>query len=528
MFHSRAPLRTGIAAVGAAALLAGLAVSQAGAATAATPSACGTLSAPSLPKMQACIAALDPVIHMKALQKIADENNGNRAATTSGYDASVAYVAGVLEKAGWDVSYDEFDFFVSPPPVLTQISPTEVDYESVAATGTGYGSVTADVVAVDTVLDPPRDPVTSGCEPEDFAAFPEGAIALVQRGTCTFRQKAVNAEAAGAEGVIIFNQGNTPEREPLFAGTLLGTPDDAPLTVPVVTVSFADGAALAAGTVASLTIEPPVNKPQVNVIAELPGKNADNVVMAGAHLDSVEEGPGINDNGSGSAALLSAAQALGNVTPENTLRFAWWGAEEAGLVGSSEYVDGLAPEELEKIALYLNFDMIASPNFIYTVYDADESSFAAPVEVPEGSEAIESLFASYFTALRLPYDDSEFSGRSDYQAFINNGIPSGGLFTGAEEIKTEQQAALWGGTAGESFDPNYHTPLDTLANYSKKSLYVNTGALATALLTYAYSTESVNGVAGKALPIPLPKPAPPAGTFVSGGGMSLPHTSEEF
>lgn len=528
MSQSRAPLRTGIAALGAAAVIAAFAVAPAGAATAATPSACATLSSPSMTKVQACIASLDPAIHLKAFQKIADENGGNRASTTTGYDASVAYVAGVLEKAGWKVSYDEFDFFVSPPPVLQQTSPTQVDYVSLEATGTGYGSVTGDVVAVDTVLAPPRDPVTSGCEAEDFAAFPDGAIALVQRGTCSFRQKAVNAEAAGAVGVIIFNQGNTPDREPLFSGTLLGTPDDAPLTIPVVTTSFADGAALAAGTSVTLSIDPPVNKPQVNVIAELPGKNADNVVMAGAHLDSVAEGPGINDNGSGSAALLSAAQAFGKVTPQNTLRFAWWGAEEAGLVGSTAYVDGLTPDQLEKIALYLNFDMIASPNFVYTVYDADESSFEAPVEIPEGSEAIEALFASYFTALKLPYDDSEFNGRSDYEAFINNGIPSGGLFTGAEEVKTPQQAALWGGTAGESLDPNYHTPLDTLANYSKKALYVNTGAMATALLTYAYSTESVNGVPGRKLPIPLPKPAPPAGTFVEGGGMSLPHASEEF
>jgi Zn-dependent M28 family amino/carboxypeptidase len=495
-----------------------------GAAMAAPPTACSTLSKPSLVAMQACIAAVDPATHLKALQKIADQNDGNRAATTSGYDASVAYVTGVLQKAGWKVSLDEFDYFVSPPPVLHQTAPSEADYISSAATGTGYGSVTGEVVPVDLVLGLPRDPVTSGCEPEDFAAFPAGAIALVQRGTCTFRDKAVNAETAGAGGVVILNQGNTPDREPLFGATLLGTPEDASLSIPVVTVSFADGAALAAGTSATLSIEAPVNKPQVNVIAELPGKNADNVVMAGAHLDSVAEGPGINDNGGGSAALLSTAQALGKVTPQNTLRFAWWGAEEAGLVGSWGYVDGLAPEQLEKIALYLNFDMIASPNFVYTVYDADESTFEAPVEVPAGSEAIEALFASYFTALRLPYDDSEFDGRSDYEAFINNGIPSGGLFTGAEGVKTAQQAALWGGTADEWFDPNYHAAGDTVANYSKKSLYVNTGALATALLTYAYSTESVNGVPGKKLPIPLPKPAPPAGTFVGGGGMSLPQS----
>lgn len=526
MSTSRAPLRKGVAAIGAAVLVAAMAVIPTGAAVAAPTPACSALAKPSLLTMQACIVSLDPATHLKAFQKIADQNGGNRAANSSGYDASVAYVSGVLKKAGWTVTLDEFDYYFSAPPILHQTAPTEADYVSVDATGTGYGSVTAPVVPVDVVLGLPRDVVTSGCEPEDFAAFPAGSIALVQRGTCSFRQKAVNAEAAGAGGVIIFNQGNTPEREVLFGGTLIGAPEDGPLSIPVVTTSFADGVALAAGTTATLSIDPPVNKPQVNVIAELPGKNASNVVMAGAHLDSVAEGAGINDNGSGSAALLSAAQALGKIKPQNTLRFAWWGAEEAGLVGSWAYVDGLAPDQLDKIALYLNFDMIASPNFVYTVYDANESTFVAPVDVPEGSEAIEALFASYFTALRLPYDDSEFSGRSDYEAFIYNGIPSGGLFTGAEGVKSAQQVALWGGTEGAWFDPNYHAPADTLSNYSKKALYVNTGALATALLTYAYSTESVNGVPGKKLPIPLPKPAPPAGTFVGGGGMSLPHSTD--
>ena len=148
------------------------------------------------------------------------------------------------------------------------------------------------------------------------------------------------------------------------------------------------------GTTATVAV---VNDPQSNVIAELEGKNDGNVVMSGAHLDSVPAGPGINDNGSGSAALLELAQALGNFKPENTLRLAWWGGEEAGLLGSTAYVEDLSPAELDRIALYMNYDMIGSPNYIQMVYDANESSFPAPVVVPPGSTAIERLYEQYYT-----------------------------------------------------------------------------------------------------------------------------------
>jgi Zn-dependent M28 family amino/carboxypeptidase len=146
--------------------------------------------------------------------------------------------------------------------------------------------------------------------------------------------------------------------------------------------------------------------------------------------------------------------------PQNTVRFAWWGAEELGLIGSTEWVGQRTPEELEQIALYLNFDMIGSPNYYFGVYDANESSFAAPVVVPDGSIDIEKTFEAFYTLRGEPYDDSAFSGRSDYAAFIDNGIPSGGLFTGAEERKTAQQQALWGGTTGAQFDPCYHLACD--------------------------------------------------------------------
>jgi Zn-dependent M28 family amino/carboxypeptidase len=286
--------------------------------------------------------------------------------------------------------------------------------------------------------------------------------------------------------------------------------------------SFADGVALAQpGSTAHVRVVPSETRTDVNVIAELPGTNDDNVVMAGAHLDSVTAGPGINDNGSGSAALLETALMMAKVKPQNTVRFAWWGAEESGLIGSTAYVEGLSAAERDRIALYLNYDMVGSPNYIFMVYDADQSTFQAPVAVPAGSVAIEDLYESFYTLVGEPYDDTAFDGRSDYQAFIEAGIPSGGLFTGAEVVKTAEQAAIWGGTAGEQFDPCYHLACDTFDNVNLHALEVNSDLIAFAQLTFAYSTESVNGVPGKKVPGPpvdLPPPAGPEGTFSSGSG----------
>jgi Zn-dependent M28 family amino/carboxypeptidase len=219
---------------------------------------------------------------------------------------------------------------------------------------------------------------------------------------------------------------------------------------------------------------------------------------------------------------------MANLNPQNTLRFAWWAAEEQGLVGSTDYVAGLSPAERERIALYMNYDMVGSPNYIFMVYDADESTFPAPTgaPIPPGSEAIEDLYESYYTAIDEPYDDTQFSGRSDYQAFILAGIPSSGLFTGAEGTKTEEQEAIWGGTAGEQFDPCYHEACDTLGNINQHALDVNSDLIAFAMLTFAYSTESVNGVPGKKVPGPrfnLPAPAGPEGTFAEGNAAGLSH-----
>ena len=488
-------------------------------------------------KLLECVTLAGVREHQAALQAIATANGGTRADQTPGYEASVDYVETTMLAAGWNVERVPFQYVAETDAGLDQLTPVVGDYETGGFLGSGGGDVTAAVVAVDINLVPPRAN-TSGCQgafteatvgaplvadpggPDDFAGFPEGAIALIQRGGCSFALKAYNAQAAGADAVIIFNQGDTPAREPLFIGNAAAPNEDVlgALTIPVVGASFQNASALAVPGSTARVFVVLTTFTSENVIAELPGRNDDNVVMAGAHLDSVPAGPGINDNGSGSAALLELAQNLGNHHPENTVRLAWWGAEELGLIGSTEWVGQRSPEELAEIALYLNFDMIGSPNYFIGVYDADQSSYDAPVDVPDGSIAIEDVFESYYTLVGEPYDDTEFSGRSDYQAFINNDIPASGLFTGAEVLKTIEQAEIWGGTVGAQFDPCYHQACDTFANNADHALEVNSDAVAFAVLTFAFSTESVNGVVGKRVPAstPMPAPAGPEGTCPAG------------
>ena len=434
--------------------------------------------------------------HQLALQAVADANGGNRQAGTSGYDASVEYIVGALEAAGYTPELNEFDFTFQPPSTLTQTVPTVTDYETGAFRGAGFGTVAGPVIPVDLNLADPASS-TSGCELSDFTGLDFSGpndIALIQRGLCFFSVKATNAQLVGAEAIVIMNQG-TVGRTELVVESVATLPDGSSsgVAIPVVGASFANGTSLAqAGSEALVDAPEPIETTQVNVLAELPGGSPDNVVMVGGHLDSVSSGPGIQDNGSGSAAILETAIQMSNVRPRNTVRFAWWGAEESGLVGSVSYVVGLSPDDLDRIALYLNFDMIGSPNHVFFIYDGDDSDGVGAGPGPAGSAEIEALFEDYYAQVGVPYLGTDFSGRSDYGPFIFNGIPAGGLFTGAEGIKTPDQAALWGGTAGERYDPCYHRACDTYDNINLTALEVNSGAVAYATLHYAMSTETIS------------------------------------
>ncbi|MGN9776710.1 M20/M25/M40 family metallo-hydrolase [Micromonospora sp. H33] len=217
-----------------------------------------------------------------------------------------------------------------------------------------------------------------------------------------------------------------------------------------------------------------------NLIADWPAGDPNAVVMTGAHLDSVSAGPGINDNGSGSAAILEVALAVpgSGFTPDKRLRFAWWGAEELGLRGSRHYVNTLPTAERAKIKQYLNFDMVGSPNAGYFVYDGDNSDGVGAGPGPAGSAQIEQTIQAYFTSIGVPTRGTDFDGRSDYGPFISVGIPAGGTFTGAEGIKSSTQASLWGGTAGQAFDPCYHRSCDTSSNINDTALNRNADAIA--------------------------------------------------
>jgi len=428
--------------------------------------------------------------HLIALQRIADRNGGHRAAGSPGYDASAEYIATKLEAAGFIVDRQEFPFIYDEGQgAALTVDGTEVDVHRMTfSQSTPEGGVTAPLVVV------PVD-ATPGCEITDYDGLgAEGKIVLVSRGACSFGQKSVVAGEAGAAGVLIYN--NVPGA---LNGTL-GTPSEG--AAPAGGISQEDGTTLAGQAGAEVTLDlQGFSEPRTtyNVIAETRKGRADNVVMAGAHLDGVTEGAGINDNGTGSAALLETALQLGSKPKAgNKVRFAWWGAEELNLVGSTYYVQNLDFEEQLNIALYLNFDMIGSPNAGYFIYDGDNSDGVGAGPGPYGSGQIEGAFESYFEATGVPTEGTDFSGRSDYGEFILQGIPAGGLFTGAEVPKTQAQADKWGGVAGQAYDPCYHGACDNLGNVDRVALERNSDALAWVIGSYAISTEDINGVPPRA------------------------------
>lgn len=423
--------------------------------------------------------------HQAAFQAHSDALGGNRVASSAAYEASANYVVARMEAAGYQVSSHYFTFTYNAdltPPIFNQVSPTATSYvdgiDFSSMTFSPNGDYTAAVTAVDLVVPSPvANGNTSGCETSDFAGFPAGTIALVQRGTCTFAVKAANADAAGAVAVIVFNEGQ-PGRTAAVAGTLGG-----PVThdAPTIGTTFAIGDDLRngvlngpTGSTARVRVDR-INEVRTtrNVIAETPGGDPNRVVVVGAHLDSVPRGPGINDNGSGSGALLEIAEVFAAQAREtrNKLRFMWFGAEEFGLLGSRAYVNSLSQAERDRIELMLNFDMIGSPNYVRFVYDGDNSAFPPGPNAavgPPGSAEIERVFADYFASQGLASEETAFSGRSDYGPFIaaGVGIPAGGLFTGAEGVKTATQQATYGGTAGDQYDPCYHLACDTFAGTS--------------------------------------------------------------
>jgi peptidase M28-like protein/PA domain-containing protein len=385
--------------------------------------------------------------HLAALAAIGRRNDGTREVGTSGYQASVAYVTGKLRAAGYRPRLQSFSFVLfreTRTPQLERLAPGAKRYrrgrDFVTMRYSGGGAATARVAPVE------FDSASSGCERSDFDGFTRGAVALVRRGECFLFLKARNAKAAGASAVLIANDGQPGRTAPV-----LGTLVQPGIGIPVLGVSSSLGAELARAAEAEtvrvrIAVSMSTRRARaVNVIADLPGR-AQGVVLLGAHLDSVAAGPGINDNGSGTALVLEVARQarrLG-VKPAHGLRFA--------------YVEGLSAAARGRISGVLNFDMVASPNSGRFVYDGDA--------LPPGSARIEQLFRDYFGAQQLAVDELSLGGASDHAPFAEAGIPVGGLFTGADSVKPRDQARRFGGVAGQPYDACYHQPCDTLANVS--------------------------------------------------------------
>ena len=422
--------------------------------------------------------------HQKALQTIANFNGGTRHTRTAGYTASAAYVKATLEKAGYDARYEMFnmpEWEETAPPVLQQVSPTAKTYTPGTAADDNSPAVdyitfehspTASlsnvrVVPTNDITIPSPGGTTSGCEAADFPAATSGAVALIQRGTCAFTLKLQNAVAAGAVGVIMFNEGDTPGRS-----NALYRLADPGYTIPAVLTSTAVGKelydAFKAGqnpTVNLSTSGVEQERLYPNVVAETKRGDADKVVLLGAHLDSVTAGPGINDDGSGTAFQLELAEELAKAgtPPRNKIRFLWFGGEEDGLVGSQYYAAHMSASDVSRSLAMIDTDMIASPNFARLIYDGDGDDAPGRPAGPAGSGTIEDVFARYWSERGLASETIPFDGRSDYVGFINRGIPAGGVFAGAEAPKTAAQVAMYGGVEGEQLDPCYHEACDNIS-----------------------------------------------------------------
>jgi Zn-dependent M28 family amino/carboxypeptidase len=439
--------------------------------------------------------------HLEKLQEIADANGNTRASGTPGYDASAAYVQAQLEAAGYEVMVQSFEFdFFEDATVLEQVEPDNSTYryfnDFATMTFSPGGEAAAPIQPVG-LRAPLRGSSDSGCREVDFVEFEPGNIALIKRGVCPFAEKAKNAQDAGASAVLIFNDAAQPQRERVVFGTL---GEDGAVDIPVVGLTFALGEDLYRrsqdGEVV-IHVEAEVirdRRETVNIIADTPAGRNDFIVVVGGHLDSVPAGPGIQDNGSGVAAILETALQMAElgIEPQNKVRFAFWGAEEFGLLGSRHYLENLSRDEREQIALNLNFDMIASPNYGRFVYDGDHSEFSAAAigaPAPDGSGAIEQVFHDYFEGQDLALAETPFDGRSDYGPFIQAGIPAGGLFTGAEETKGMAEVSLYGGVEGDSYDACYHLPCDTIDNINWQAMDEMGDAAAHAVMIFAMTDK---------------------------------------
>jgi len=496
-------------------------------------------------KLVECIQTDDLWNHMKAFQEIANQNPGpdgmpSRNSGEPGYKASADYVAALMKQAGYDVTIQTYKFIYyafTGIPAFTEVSPTPHSYTLNGEWGPGQsiGTANAALQPVGGIIIPPTptSSSTSGCTSADFNGFMSGRIALIQRGGCNFGVKILNAQAAGASGVIIFNEGN-PTRTDLLVGSVVDAAGNPFVpTIPVAFTTFAAGADLlnqyqqavqnrTALPVMNISISAIVdpNRDDYNVIAESKGGDKNHVVVVDAHLDAIY-GAGMLDNASGSTTILDIAQKMKNVQPLNKLRFIWFGGEELGLLGSAYYVDNLPSADLSHIGYDLDADVTATPNYTIGVLDpAGPDLFSGvvtstfPNRVYKASTIARDQAITYFNSIGLNHELFSPVG-TDAFSFNAVGIPASGLLTGQDCCKNQHEVDLFGGYLGNfegnipSFDggcvDNAFLWCDNLSNNDPNVLTFMTKAFASMTVQMAFDTKvmsaSNNVVYKKKLPI---------------------------
>lgn len=418
--------------------------------------------------LQAEISAFNLEKRAVALYSIAelgeDEyGHPTRVIGSAGHQGTLAYIESELALLGdyYNVSSQEFpavtgNVFESRLVIGDKVPKTAAPMGLTPATKDNE-PVYGDVILVDNV----------GCKAEDYPKETKGNIALVKRGECSFGAKSELAGKAGAVAAVIYNT----EAE-VVHGTL-GTPSPDHVATFGLGGEYGEkyaeelkkGKKLDAIAYIDAEVKTILTS---NIIAQTAGGDPENCVMLGGHSDSVAEGPGINDDGSGSLSVLEVAVQLARYSVNNCVRFAWWAAEEEGLLGSDFYVASLPEDENKKIRLFMDYDMMGSPNFVYQIYNATNA------ENPDGSEELRQLYVDWYEDHGLNYTFIPFDGRSDYDGFIRNGIPGGGIATGAEGVKTKDEAEQFGGLAGAWYDPCYHQLCDDVGNVNVTAWEVNT------------------------------------------------------
>jgi hypothetical protein len=515
--------------------------------SAVTASECDTRANDTPSKLIPCIQTADLWNHMKAFQEIADQNPGpdghpSRNSGEPGYKASADYVANLMQQAGYDVTLQKYQFLYyayTGIPSFSEVSPTAKTYVLNDDWGPGQstGSANAALQPAGGIILPPTETPTSasGCTASDFNGFVPGRIALIQRGSCFFGVKVLNAQAAGASGVVIFNEGNSnPDRTGLQLGSLLDAAGNPIVpTIPVAFTTFAEGQRLfteyqqavqnhTALPVMSISIQAIVdpNRDDWNVIAESKGGDKNHVLVVDAHLDAIY-GAGMLDNASGSATILDIAQQMKNVQPRNKLRFIWFGGEELGLLGSAYYVNNLPSNELSHIGYDLDADVTATPNYIVGVLDPAAPDFFGgtvtntfPNRVYKASTIARDQAVSYFDSIGLNHEFLAPTG-TDAINFNLVGIPASGLLTGQDCCKSQHEVDLFGGYLGNyegnipSFDggcvDNPFLWCDNLSNNDPNVLTFMSKAFASMVVQMAFDTKVMSAsnsvVYKKKLPI---------------------------